>query len=273
VALPPLNLSLARELISRTRVSRLLDGHGGRPPANIGALCLTLVQVSQMVIDLPELDALEINPLFVDSEGIVAADAWMRLAPPTRDAPGQRELAIRPYPKHLEEEFVLESGRRVLIRPIRPEDEPAHYDFLAQVTPEDIRLRFFGTVRTLPHSEMARLTQIDYDREMAFVAVAPRPDGRGSETLGVVRTVADLNNEQAEYAILVRSDLKGQRLGRKLMDKMVAYCRSRATKRITGMIMRDNKRMLDMVHDIGFTSHPVPDDDVMEVMLELQVDA
>jgi acetyltransferase len=273
VALPPLNLSLARELISRTRVSRLLHGHGDRPPANIGALCLTLVQVSQMVIDLPELDALEINPLFVDSDGIVAADAWMRLAPPTRHARRQRELAIRPYPKHLEEDFVLESGRRVLIRPIRPEDEPAHYDFLAQVTPEDIRLRFFGTVRTLPHSEMARLTQIDYDREMAFVAAAPRADGRGSETLGVVRTVADLNNEQAEYAILVRSDLKGQRLGRKLMDKMVEYCRSRATKRITGMVMRDNKRMLDMVHDIGFTSHPIPDDDVMEVVLELQVDA
>ncbi|MGZ9033095.1 MAG: bifunctional acetate--CoA ligase family protein/GNAT family N-acetyltransferase, partial [Rhodospirillales bacterium] len=273
VALPPLNLSLARELISRTRVSRLLHGHGHRPPANIAALCLTLVQVSQMVIDLPELDALEINPLFIDSEGIVAVDAWMRLAPPTRDAPRQRELAIRPYPKHLEEEFVLESGRQVLIRPIRPEDEPAHYDFLAQVTPEDIRLRFFGTVRTLPHSEMARLTQIDYDREMAFVAAAPRPDGKGSETLGVVRTIADLSNEQAEYAILVRSDLKGQRLGRKLMDKMVEYCRSRGTRRISGMVMRDNKRMLDMIHDIGFTSQPIPDDDVMEVMLELHVDA
>ncbi|MGZ8348361.1 MAG: acetate--CoA ligase family protein, partial [Allosphingosinicella sp.] len=106
VAMPPLNLSLARELVSRTRVSRLLQGHGDRPPANIGALCLTLVQVSQMVIDLPELDALEINPLFIDSEGIVAVDAWMRLTPPTGDAPRRREIAIRPYPKHLEEEFV-----------------------------------------------------------------------------------------------------------------------------------------------------------------------
>jgi acetyltransferase len=269
VALPPLNLNLARELISRTRISRMLRGHGELPPANIGALCLTLVQVSQMVIDLPELAALEINPLFVDFEGVLAADAWMRLSPTRRDVPRQRELAIRPYPKHLEEEFVLESGRRVLLRPIRPEDEPAHYDFLSKVTAEDIRLRFFGTVRTLPHSEMARLTQIDYDREMAFVATAPRPDGKGAETLGVVRTVADLNNEQAEYAVLVRSDLKGQRLGRKLMDKMVGYCRSRGTKRIIGLIMRDNKRMLDMVHDIGFTSHPVPDDDVLEVVLEL----
>ncbi len=269
VALPPLNLSLARELISRTRISRTLHGSGDLPAANINALCLTLVQVSQMVIDLPELVALEINPLFVDAGGVLAVDAWMRVAPAARVIPRQRELAIRPYPKQLEEEFVLESGRRVLLRPIRPEDEPAHYEFLSKVTPEDIRLRFFGTVRTLPHSEMARLTQIDYDREMAFVATAPRSDGKGTETLGVVRTVADLNNDQAEYAVLVRSDLKGQRLGRKLMDKMVDYCRSRGTRRINGLVMRDNKRMLDMVHDIGFTSHQVPDDDVMEVVLEL----
>ncbi|MBL8658283.1 MAG: GNAT family N-acetyltransferase [Rhodospirillales bacterium] len=269
VALPPLNLSLARELVSRTRIWRMLRGSGDLPAANINALCLTLVQVSQMVIDLPELVALEINPLFVDADGVLAVDAWMRVAPAVRDIPRQRELAIRPYPKQLEEEFVLESGRHVLLRPIRPEDEPAHYEFLSKVTPEDIRLRFFGTVRTLPHSEMARLTQIDYDREMAFVATAPRPDGKGTETLGVVRTVADLNNDQAEYAVLVRSDLKGQRLGRKLMDKMVDYCRSRGTKRMTGLVMRDNRRMLDMVHDIGFTSHRVPDDDVMEVMLEL----
>lgn len=116
---------------------------------------------------------------------------------------------------------------------------------------------------------MARLTQIGYDREMAFVATAPHPDGKGAETFGVVWTVADVNNEQAEYAILVRSDLKGQRLGRKLMDKMVDYRRSHGTRRINGLIMRDNKRMLDMVHDIGFTSHRVADDDVLEVVLAL----
>lgn len=270
VALPPLNLSLARELVSRTRVSKLFQGYGDTPPANVGALCLTLVQVSQMVIDLPEIVEMEINPLFVDSDGVLAVDARMRLAPSTREIPRQRELAIRPYPKQLEEEFVTESGRTVLLRPIRPEDEPAHYEFLSKVTPEDIRLRFFGTVRTLPHSEMARLTQIDYDREMAFVATARRPDAIGVETLGVVRIVADLNNEQAEYAILVRSDMKGQRLGRKLMEKMVDYCRSRGTRQIIGLVMRNNKRMLDMIHDMGFKSHPVPDDEVMEVVLDLQ---
>jgi acetyltransferase len=267
VALPPLNMSLAHELITQTRISRLLEGYGDRPPANIGALCLSLIQVSQMIVDLPELVELDINPLFVDEKGVLAVDARMRLAPSV-EAP-QRLLAIRPYPKDLEEEFVLTSGTKVLLRPIRPEDEPAHYEFLSKVTAEDIRFRFFGTVSSLPHSEMARLTQIDYDREMAFVATAPTADGNGVETLGVVRTITDLNNDKAEYAILVRSDLKGQRLGWKLLDKMVHYCRSRGTKRIVGQVLRQNRRMLDLVHGIGFTSHLIQEEDVVEVTLEL----
>jgi acetyltransferase len=121
---------------------------------------------------------------------------------------------------------------------------------------------------------MARLTQIDYDREMAFIATAPIDDGHGGpasgrETLGVVRTITDPNNDQAEYAILVRSDLKGQRLGWKLLDKMVHYCRSRGTKAIVGQILRDNSKMLDLVLGMGFTSHGVIDEDVVEVSLKL----
>jgi acetyltransferase len=116
---------------------------------------------------------------------------------------------------------------------------------------------------------MARLTQIDYDREMAFIATAPRTDGAGLETLGVVRTVTDLSNDTAEYAILVRSDLKGQRLGWKLLDKMIHYCRSRGTQRIVGQVLRDNRRMLELVRGLGFKSHKLPGEDVMEVTLEL----
>jgi acetyltransferase len=268
VALPPLNMSLARELISRTRVCRLLQGYGGWPQANMHALCLTLVQVSQMIVDLPEVAALEINPLFVDDKGVFAAEAWVRVVRAKPEA-GDR-IAIRPYPKELEEDFVLANGRKVLLRPIRPEDEPVHYDFLSKVTPEDIRLRFFHLIRQLPHAEMARLTQIDYDREMAFIATAPRTDGHGPETLGVVRTVTDPNNEKAEYAILVRSDLKGQGLGSKLMEKMVRYCTSRGTREMNGLVMRSNKRMLDLVYNLGFTGRAVPEEDVMEVTLPLQ---
>jgi len=267
VALPPLNMNLANELISRTRISRLLQGYGDRPRANVGALCLTLVQVSQMIVDLPELVNLDIDPLFVDENGVLAVDAHMSLAPAAEVY--RRKLAIRPYPKDLEEEFELVSGRKVLLRPIRPEDEPKHYEFLSKVTSEDIRFRFFGLVSKLPHSEMARLTQIDYDREMAFVATAPAPDGSGDETLGVVRTITDLHNDQAEYAILVRSDLKGQKLGWKLLDKMVRYCRSRGTKHIVGQVLRDNKRMLDLIYSMGFTGQKLPEEDVVEVTLVL----
>jgi acetyltransferase len=267
VALPPLNMSLAREVIERTRVFRLLESYGNVPAADINAVSLVLVRVSQMIIDVPEIAALEINPVLVDDRGCYVVDAQILIAPATETT--ERRLAIRPYPKELEEEFALANGREVLLRPIRPEDEPAHHEFIAKCTPEDMRLRFFHLVRALPHAEMARLTQIDYDREMAFIATAPGDDGQ-FETLGVVRTVADLNNDTAEYAILVRSDLKGQGLGRKLMEKIVVYCRLRGTRRIVGIVLRDNVAMLDLIHRLGFTVRKVPDEDMMEVELELQ---
>ncbi|MBK8175175.1 MAG: bifunctional acetate--CoA ligase family protein/GNAT family N-acetyltransferase [Rhodospirillales bacterium] len=268
VALPPLNTSLARELVARTRLYRLIQGHSEHPDADIDALCLALVQVSQMVIDLPELAALAINPLLIGNRGVFAADAQILIAQPKETS--ERRLAIRPYPKELEERFVLPNGRVVMLRPIRPEDEPAHHEFVSHCSPDDLRLRFFHLIRRLPHSEMARLTQIDYDREMAFVAVADKCDGVGSETLGVVRTITDLHNDKTEYAILVRSDLKGQRLGWKLMDKIIRYTKSRGTRRVVGLVLSDNRKMLDLVHRLGFTSHRVPDDDTMEVELDLE---
>ena len=271
-ALPPLNLNLARELIFRTRTARTLAAGEQVPAADVDALCLTLVKISQMIVDIPEIVALDICRLLVDAHGVLATEVRVRLA--AEGITPERRLAIRPYPKELEEEFVLVSGRKVLLRPIRPEDEPQHYEFLSKITLEDIRYRFFGLVRRLPHVEMARLTQIDYDREMAFIATAPTDDGNGGdpsgrETLGVVRTIADPNNDQAEYAILVRSDLKGQRLGWKLLDKMVHYCRSRGTQEIVGQVLRDNSKMLDLVLGMGFTSHGRADEDVVEVSLKL----
>ena len=267
VALPPLNLSLAREMISRTRIARLLAGYRDRPAANISALCLTLAQISQMIVELPEIVELDINPLLADDKGVLAVDARIRVQRVA--GPADRRMAIRPYPKELEEDFVLASGQRALLRPIRPEDEPAHYEFLSRVTPEDIRMRFFGIIGPMPHTEMARLTQIDYDREMAFVATAPAEDGDHWETLGVVRTVSDLERETAEYAILVRSDLKGQRLGWKLMDKIIHYCRTQGLRRIVGQVLRENHRMIDMVKGLGFQVHAIPDEDVVEVSLDL----
>ena len=174
-----------------------------------------------------------------------------------------------PYPKEMEETFVLASGRRILLRPIRPEDEPEHYNFIAKLTPQDIRFRFFGMVRELPHSEMARFTQIDYDREMAFIATAADPNGRW-ETLGVVRTATDPDNERAEFAIVVRSDLGAQGLGHRLLEKMIDYCRARGTRRIVGQIMIDNARMRDLARNLGFTEKLMVGEGVVETTLELQ---
>ncbi|MEO5375240.1 MAG: bifunctional acetate--CoA ligase family protein/GNAT family N-acetyltransferase [Alphaproteobacteria bacterium] len=267
MALPPLNMALARELIGRTRVYRQLRGYRNRPSINMDALCLVLMQVSQMIVDIPEIMELDINPLFADAQGVLALDARIKVGSPGGMS-GSDRLAIRPYPKELEEQIVLTDQRRVLLRPIRPEDEPSHHDFISRLSPEDVRFRFFGQLLELPHSEMARYTQIDYDREMAFIATVP--DGTGKpETLGVVRTVTDSENTSAEFAIVVRSDMKGAGLGRALLEKMIRYCRSRGTQSMIGQVLQENSRMLTFVGKLGFERHGLADGGAVEVILKL----
>ena len=259
VGLPPLNMKLAADLVDSTRVSRRLKGFRDEPAVDLAALHRSLIAVAQIAVDLPEVAELDINPLLVDESGVVALDARVVLGEGDRS-----RLAIRPYPRELEETIALEGIGRVLMRPIRPEDEPSHYEFLSRLTPEDIRMRFFGQVKALPHSQMARLTQIDYDREMAFIAVGE--DGR---TLAVVRSVTDPDNEAAQFAIVVRSDLHGRGLGVALMHKLIAYSRARGTARIEGEVLRDNQRMREFVRELGFVARPYEDQDAVRVVLEL----
>jgi acetyltransferase len=266
VALPPLNLNLADDLIRHTRVSRLLAGYRERPPADIEAARLTLIQVSQLVIDVPEIVELDINPLYADDKGVLALDARIRVA--RAEQTGPERLAIRPYPKELEEWAQLRTGRKLLLRPIRPEDEPAHHEFLTRLTPEDIRFRFFGIVRDFPHTQVSRFTQIDYDREMAFIASARDEHGR-PETVGVVRVVADPDNQRAEFAIVVRSDLKGQGMGRALLDKMIRYCRARGLKAMVGQVLEANRAMLELAKRFGFEERPLGEGGIVEVKLNL----
>jgi acetyltransferase len=252
VALPPLNLSLAKELISRTRVSRLLADYRDQAAADMDAICLTLVKLSHLVADLPQVVELDINPLFADANGVVALDARIGVAATT--AHGSERFAIRPYPRELEECIDFHGGR-VLIRPIRPEDEGAHQRFFARLAPEDIRFRFFGVLKTLDHTQIARYTQIDYDREMAFIAVGAGDDGPPG-TLGVVRAICDPDNVRAEFAIIVRSDLKGKGLGRILMEKIIRYSRDRGTESLVGEVLEYNEPMLALARQFGFEVAP-----------------
>ncbi|RYF80125.1 MAG: GNAT family N-acetyltransferase, partial [Comamonadaceae bacterium] len=271
IALPPLNRALAHELVSRTRIARLLAGFRDHPPARLDALYDVLVAVSRMLADLPQLAELDINPLWVDEHGALALDARVRIS--RTPAGGAERFAILPYP----EQWVRAQtwrGREIVIRPIRPEDEPQHRRFVESLDAEDLRMRFFAARRELPRSELARLTQIDYDREMAFIAEATDAHGR-PETLGVARTVGDPDNVEAEFAIVVRSDLKGQGLGTLLFGQLIEHARQRGTERLVGLVLRENTRMLTLSAAMGFKADPAepPASGLRRMVLALRTSA
>ncbi len=263
VGLPPLNPPLARDLLTRTRVWHTLHGSPARPDADIDAICLAMVNLSQLVVDFPEISEVDINPLFADDQGVTVASAHMRLTDPDSRTP----LSIRPYPGSLEQTARLRDGRWVLLRPIRPEDEPLLEHFFRQLDPEDLFTRFFRKVNTLERSELARMTQVDYDREMAFIA----QDGHDGDApiLGEVRTVTDPDNVQAEFAVTVRSDMQGTGLGRLLMEKAIAYARSRGTRSLTGQVLTRNRGMLRLAHKLGMTQRPDEDPETVTVEMPL----
>jgi acetyltransferase len=264
VGLPPLNRVLARELVSRTRVARLLAGYRDHPPADMVALQDALVAVSQMLADLPHVAELDINPLWVDEQGVLALDARIRLA--KVPVAGAERFAIRPYPDEWVQALHWQ-GRDIVLRPIRPEDEQQHRRFLEQLSPEDVRMRIFQTRRELPRSELARLTQIDYEREMAFIAEGRDAQGQ-PETLGVVRSIKDPDNTHAEFAVIVRSDLKSLGLGELLMDVLMRYTRACRTPRLVAQVLHENRAMLRLMAKLGFTIEPSHEDDagVMRVV-------
>jgi acetyltransferase len=191
---------------------------------------------------------LDINPLLADEQGVLALDARFKVAPGAHA--GAASFAITPYPAELARQ-VQWNGELIDVRPIRPEDEPQHRAFVEQLQPSDLRLRFFSVRREMPQSEWARLTQIDYAREMAFIAVRTLPGG-DPQTLGVVRAVCDPDNIEAEYAIIVRSDLKGQGLGQLLMQRILEHLQARGTQRVTAYVLRENSAMLDLARALGF---------------------
>jgi acetyltransferase len=273
LGLPPLDEVLAREMIGRTRVARLLAGFRGRPPADLDGIVHALVRLSELAADHPEVVELDINPLLADADGVIALDARIRVAPAQQ--PGTGRFAIRPYPQELEAAGTLPDGCAIRLRPIRPEDAPALESIIARMTPEDLRMRFFAPMRRLPEVLLARLTQIDYDREMALIAFADAPvdaasDKPGEVGLGVVRLLADPDGQQAEFAIGVRSDMKGRGLGWLLMSRIIDYARQRSIRAVVGDVLRENQAMLDLARDLGFGAEAqAADPSVIRLRLDL----
>lgn len=272
LALPPLDLNLAKDLIARTRVSRILKSYRDVPAADEGAVALLLVKLAQMAADLPEIRELDINPLLADKDGVIAADAQVSIAP-LSDAirgSGHYRFAIRPYPKEWERHTTLRDGKHIFVRPVRPEDEHLYPEFFSHVSQEDVRLRFFSAMKELTHPFIARLTQLDYARAMAFIAI----EETTGKMLGVVRLHTDADFASAEYAVLVRSDLKGIGLGSLLMKLIIEYGRAEGVRAIRGQVLSANTTMLEMCRHLGFDIRPDPQNsDISLVVLPLTTQA
>ena len=258
LALPPLDLELARIMINRTRVSRLLRGFRGRPPVNMDALAGALVSVSRLMLDHPEVIEFDINPILADAEGVIAVDARVKLGDPAT----RPQSAIVPYPRQLETTEILRDGTEMYLRPIRPDDATLIQRILESDSPEDIRARFHGAMRDFSGALLIRLTQIDYDREIALIGFR---DG-DEMPLGVVRLYADPDHVSAEFAILVRSNLHGHGLGTALMHRIISLARAVGLKQLVGSVLRDNARMLHLVRELGFVAENARGDEVTMVL-------
>ncbi|MFZ5690456.1 MAG: bifunctional acetate--CoA ligase family protein/GNAT family N-acetyltransferase [Pseudomonadota bacterium] len=268
IALPPLDEARALDLIARTRISRLIGSYRNVPAARRDLVALVLVRLSQLAADIPEILEIDINPLLADDAGVLALDARISIDPEPLPAgrPRHAHFAIRPYPKEWERVLTLRDGRRVAVRPVRPEDESLYEEFFRHVSADDMRLRFFGLVRDIGHAFIARLTQIDYGRSIALLALE---EDTGA-LIGVVRLHADPDHRNGEYAILLRSDCKGIGLGWALMELIIEYARKEGLRRITGQVLRDNVTMLTMCRELGFAIVEDRDDrNLFSVSLDL----
>jgi acetyltransferase len=245
LALPPLDPVLADDALSRTRIDKLLRGYRDRAPAARGAVIEAMIRLGRLTADIEEIAELDINPFLVDADGAIALDARIVV---TQASPGKvraRRFAIRPYPTDLEA-TIEHRGQTLHIRPIRPEDEPLIIAFTHSLSPADRRSRFFGAFRDLSHEMAARLTQIDYDREMAFLLL-----DRGA-LVGVGRLAAEPDFEQAEFALTIASDRQLRGYGELLLRHTLDYAGSRGIKRVVGQVLRENRGMLALAKRVGF---------------------
>ncbi len=263
VALLPLNMALAHDLI--TRVQR--DEAASQTVQDDAALARALVGISQLISDCDEIAELAIEPLWADAGGVTIADANIRLLARARRRGAQR-FSVRPYPRELERHLQWR-GAPLSVRPIRPEDEAGLAELLESLPPQDMRSRFFTSIKQVPRSQLARFTQIDYDREMAMVVVDETPEHQG-RLLAEARAVIDAESESAEFAISVRPELAGQGLGRLLLDLLVVYCRERGLRELKAHMLADNQRMQRLAQGHGFVPHPGAGAGILDMRLDLR---
>ena len=267
IALPPLNRFLAADLINSTRVADILGQFRNLPPINMDALENVLLRISEMVCELPWIQSLDLNPLIVDENGAIAADARIVIdhAPPS--ATRYSHMAIHPYPAHLVEKWTLSDDIQVTVRPVRPEDADMVQEFVRGMSDESRYFRFMDTIRELSSSMLIRFTQIDYDREMALLATVEGENGREQE-IGVARYVTNPDGETVEFALAVSDEWQKHGIGPRLMTALIECAQAKGYRAIVGDVLSANDKMLKLMTILGFAIHPHPEDNAVKRVIK-----
>ncbi len=263
LGLPPVNRLLARRMMEETKIYNILKGYRGRPPADLSQLEELIIRLSHLVCDFSQIAAIDINPLVIVDQAVVALDARVIVKSPEKAAP--LHLVISPYPNHYEQWIQLDEVGELLIRPIRPEDAPLIEELFRALSPQSIYYRFFSPLKRLPHHMLARFTQIDYDREIAFVAV--RQDADRERLFGVARVIPEHNQKQAEFAVLVADEWHGKGIGAALLKRCLKISEQYNFDKIKGSVLADNTKMLALGRKLGFSVQRVSGSDTYELVL------
>jgi acetyltransferase len=268
VGLPPLNQTLARRLMEETEVYRMLQGYRGKAPADLRQLEQILVSFSNLIVDFPEIREMDINPIAIRNGKARALDARIIIDPEAiaRPAP-YPHLIITPYPTRLIVPWRLPDGTEVLLRPIRPEDEPLQHEMLSSLSEESLRARFFQTIRNISHEMHIRLCNIDYDREMAIVAEIRQ--GGKRRIIGTVRLIIEPDFKKGEFAVIVHDDFQGKGLANKLLDMVIGIAQDKGLEEFYGFVHPGNKKMLKACARLGMAGEKTPDD-LVKMRLRLQ---
>jgi acetyl coenzyme A synthetase (ADP forming)-like protein len=268
LGLPPLNRTLARRLMERTKIYEALQGARGHKAVNLDALENLLARFSQLVVDFPEIQEVNLNPVLATSDRVVALHARIVLRPADQPANQSPRLAIHPYPNQYIATFRLHDGREAMVRPIRPEDEPLIIAMHAAHSENTIRMRFFSMVKTLSRESLIRLCHLDYDREMALAAVLH--ENGEPYLLGVSRYYLNPETGEAEFALVVSDAYQRQGLGRHLMQRLIDIARERGVERLVGQVLAENTPMLHLMQSLGFSAPALVENNVVRVELDLK---
>ena len=266
LGLPPMNRLLARRLMQETKAYALLQGYRNRPAADMQRLEDMIIRLSQLLIDFPEIAELDMNPVLIKDGNPVAVDARILVSP--LEVPSSLHLVIGPYPEEDESHMVSVDGRQIFIRPVKPEDAPLFTALFKVLSPTTIYYRFFGILKELKPEMLARFTQIDYDREIALVAIDE--DSETDRMLGVARIIGDPDGKTGEFAVLVGDAWQGKGIGSNLLEKCLSIAEKQGFESVHGIVLRENQNMLALGKKLGFHIKREPDSGDNELVIHFR---